>query len=133
MLVKEIKFFKLLGFNISCQNSPVAIPALNVTSEFIMQKSEYVGNLSFISSSIFIQLSNKLLRMGGKKTCFTVSWVSFYFWIWSCLLIFAKAMFVWIMFLLVRETTLKFASFKLNCQDLGLLAGSIELETEDAT
>lgn len=93
MLVKGIKFFKLLGFNISCQNSPVAIPALNVTSEFIMQKSEYVGNLSFISSSIFVQLSNKLLRI-GKKTCFTVSWISFYFWIRSCLLIFAKAMFV---------------------------------------
>jgi len=65
----------------SCQNSPVSAPVLHrlfLTSEFITQKSEYMGNLSFISSSIFIQLSNKLLKRGKKSwLSFTLNWVLF--------------------------------------------------------
>lgn len=60
----------------------VTIPAVNslfVTSEFITQKSEYVSNLSFNGRSIFMQLSNKLLKGGGWESYFTVSWLSFTF------------------------------------------------------
>lgn len=76
--MKGIKPVELCGFN--SHSTLVAIPAVSslfVTSEFIMQKSEYVSNLSFNSRSNFMELSNKLLGEG--ESCFTVSWVSFTF------------------------------------------------------
>lgn len=121
----------------SRHNSPVTVPVLNrlfVTSEFIMQKSQYMGNLSFFISSIFIQLSNKLLRRGKKIFIYSVL-VKFYFLNLVLFVNFCNSHVCLnhISLLLLCKTTLAFAAFKLSCQDLGLLARSVELETEDAT
>lgn len=80
MLGKGIKFVKLCRFNICLARTPwlqflflrFVFNRLFVTLEFIMQKSEYMGNLSFTSSSIFIRLSNKLLRRGKKILLYSI-------------------------------------------------------------